>query len=89
MNNNADSREAIITRLKKIEGQVKGLQRMMENDKCCPDILIQVSAVKAAVNKVGIKIFEQHSRTCLKNALLENNEKSIDELIDVINKFVK
>lgn len=83
------SREDILIRLKRIEGQVKGLQRMLEGDKCCTDILIQVAAVRAAINKVGILIFEEHSRNCLEKAYKDENCDSLESLIDVLNKFVK
>jgi len=82
-------RTDIVKRLKRIEGQVKGLQRMLEGDKCCTDILIQVAAVRAAMNKVGILIFEEHSRTCLDKACKEDNNESLESLIEVLNRFVK
>ncbi|MCM1565706.1 MAG: metal-sensitive transcriptional regulator [Dehalobacter sp. 4CP] len=78
----------IMIRLKRIEGQVKGLQRMLDEEKCCSDILVQVAAVKAAINKVGIMIFEEHSRTCLKDALETENDKALDDLIVLLNRFV-
>lgn len=62
----SDAKEDLLRRLKKVEGQVKGIQRMVENDKYCVDVLVQVAAVRAAVNKVGTMIFEYHSRGCLK-----------------------
>ncbi|NLO96570.1 MAG: metal-sensitive transcriptional regulator [Peptococcaceae bacterium] len=79
----------ILVRLKRIEGQVKGLQRMINEGKCCDEILIQVAAVRAAINKVGILIFEEHSKTCLKDALKDDNEQALTNLIEVLNKFVK
>lgn len=86
----SEAKEDLIRRLKKVEGQVKGLQRMVENDKYCVDVMIQVSAVRAAVNKVGAMIFEYHSRGCLKKAIEEKDEDAaIDELIGVLTKFVK
>jgi len=78
----------IMIRLKRIEGQVKGLQRMLDEEKCCSDILVQVAAVKAAINKVGIMIFEEHSRTCLKDALETESDKALDDLIVLLNRFV-
>lgn len=84
------SKENIIQRLKKIEGQVKGIQRMLNDEKCCVDVLIQIAAIRAAINKVGILIFENHTRECLKQALHENQEeKMIEELISVMIKFTK
>jgi DNA-binding FrmR family transcriptional regulator len=88
-NSSNESKRDIQIRLKKIEGQVKGLQRMIEQDKSCSDILIQVAAVRAAMNKVGILIFEEHSRTCLKDALKAQNDEALDNLIYVLNRFIK
>jgi CsoR family transcriptional regulator, copper-sensing transcriptional repressor len=85
-----EAKEDLIRRLKKIEGQVKGLQRMVENDKQCVDVLIQVAAVRAAINKVGTMIFEHHSRGCLQKAVAENDkDTAIEDLINVLSKFVK
>jgi len=83
-----EPRNDIMIRLRRIEGQVKGLQRMFDEEKCCSDILVQVAAVKAAINKVGIMIFEEHSRTCLKDALETENDKALDDLIVLLNRFV-
>jgi CsoR family transcriptional regulator, copper-sensing transcriptional repressor len=83
-------KEDLIRRLKKIEGQVKGLQRMVENDKYCVDVLIQVAAVRAAINRVGTIIFENHSRGCLLKAVEERDkDEAIEELITVLTKFIK
>lgn len=85
-----DPKEDIMKRLKKIEGQVKGIQRMIEENKNCTDVLIQVAAVRAAINRVGTMVFENHTRGCLKTAI-ENGkgEEVINELIDVLVKFTK
>ncbi|WHH60729.1 metal-sensitive transcriptional regulator [Petroclostridium sp. X23] len=83
-------KEDILRRLKRIEGQVKGIHRMVDEDKYCADILIQVAAVRAAVNKVGGLILENHSRSCIKKALhTDGREEVLDELIDVVLKFMK
>ena len=86
----SESKEDLIRRLKKIEGQVKGIQRMVNEDKYCVDVLIQVAAVRAALNRVGTIVFENHSRRCVRNAV-ENidQEAAIEELIGVLNKFIK
>lgn len=60
-----NTKNDIIKRLKRIEGQVKGIQRMIEKDECCSDILIQVAAVRAAMNKVGGLILENYSKIVL------------------------
>jgi DNA-binding FrmR family transcriptional regulator len=84
-----ESKEDIIRRLKKIEGQVKGLQRMVENDKYCADVLVQVAAVRAAIHKVGTIVFENYSRVCLRNAVENSNDKAVAELIGILAKFIK
>lgn len=79
-------------RLRRIEGQVKGLQRMIDKDACCMDILIQVSAVRAATNKVGLMILENHMQCCLGHALKGKNndeQEKLQELIKVIDNFIK
>lgn len=86
----AESKDNILRRLKKIEGQVKGLQRMVESDQYCGDVLIQVAAARAALNRVGTMIIETHYRHCLTSALAnEGEDVSLDELIGVLTKFVK
>ncbi len=84
------SKEDIMKRLRRIEGQVKGIQRMVDEEKYCVDILVQITAVRSAINKVGGIILENHSRTCIKNALKkENGETEVDELINLVLKFMK
>lgn len=85
-----ESKEDLIRRLKKIEGQVKGIQRMVDSDKYCVDVLIQVAAVRAAINRVGTIVFEHHSRGCMRNAVENHDqEAAIEELIGVLTKFIK
>lgn len=80
----------LLTRLKKIEGQVQGIQKMLAEDKYCVDVLIQIAAVRAALDKVGIILFESHTRNCLVKALEEGRqEEMVDELIKVLQKFLK
>ncbi|MBC9785647.1 metal-sensing transcriptional repressor [Heliobacillus mobilis] len=84
------SKEALIRRLKKIEGQIKGIQKMIADDKACLDLLVQVAAAKAAINRVGTLIIMNHSRKCLQNVPLSSDqEKALEELVDVLAKFTK
>lgn len=83
-------KDNILRRLKKIEGQVKGLQKMVDDEKYCVDILVQIAAVRAALNKVGLIVFEDHIRGCVAQALdRENGDEKIEELVDIILKFIK
>ncbi len=79
-----------LERLKRIEGQVKGIIRMVEDDKYCIDIINQISAVKGALNKVALIILQNHVESCVTEAVKnEDSEEKIEELIETIQKFVK
>jgi CsoR family transcriptional regulator, copper-sensing transcriptional repressor len=80
----------IVKRLKRIEGQVRGVQKMVEDNRYCIDILIQTSAIQAALNKVGLQLLERHVRHCVAKAIHEGNgDESIQELMTVISQFSK
>jgi DNA-binding FrmR family transcriptional regulator len=82
--------ESIINRLKRIEGQVRGVQKMVEDNRYCIDILVQISAIQAALNKVGLNLLERHVTHCVSKAIREGSgEESIRELMDVIKQFSK
>jgi len=81
----------ILTRLRRIEGQLKGIQKMIDSDACCVDVLIQIAAVKAAINKAGTLIFENHAKECLTNSKDSNKsqEDVVKELMQVLTSFIK
>lgn len=76
-------------RLRRIEGQVQGIQRMLEKDKCSGDILVQVAAARAAMNKVGSLLLERHLRVCLSGGSTEGIPRDISDFMDVYHRFVK
>lgn len=84
-------RADVIRRLRKIEGQVKGIQRMIDEEKGCLDVLTQLTAVRSAVNAVGAIIVESHTKKCIVNALEqgEDKEKAVNDLILVLSRFTK
>ena len=85
-----ESKEDILKRLRRIEGQVKGIHKMIEEDKGCADILTQVAAVRAAINKAGSLILEQHSMTCIeKVASAEDKKQALSELARTMQSFMK
>jgi len=87
---NIEKKEDLLKRLRRIEGQVKGIQRMIEEEKYCGDILIQVSAVRAATNKVGSLILKNHSMTCIQNVVsAEDKEKAMSELAKTMQSFMR
>ncbi|HLR66742.1 metal-sensing transcriptional repressor [Virgibacillus alimentarius] len=85
-----DEKQKVINRLKRIEGQVRGIQKMVEEDRYCVDILVQISAINAALKKVGFSLMERHTKHCVSEAIKtgEGNE-AIEELIEVIKQFSK
>lgn len=77
-------------RLNRIEGQIKGIQKMIDSDQECSNILIQIAAVRAAINKVGGLILENYAQSCIKDVVKDDKETdTISELIDTIIKFTK
>lgn len=84
------SKEEVLKRLRRIEGQIKGIQKMIDEEKQCVDILTQVAAARAAINKVGSLILKRYSKTCIENILTEESkEVAVDELLDTIQKFLR
>lgn len=82
-------RKDISNRLKRIEGQVKGIQGMVEKDACCDDILIQISAVRSAINKVGSMMIEHYANNCMGFEKDSIEEARIKKLVKTINTFIK
>jgi DNA-binding FrmR family transcriptional regulator len=76
-------------RLARIEGQVRGLQRMIENDTYCDDVLNQIASVQSALNGVAKKLLTQHMHTCVKNRLQTGDESVLDELDTTIERLLK
>lgn len=79
----------IQNRLKRIEGQVKGIQGMVDKDVCCKDVLIQISAIRSAINKVGALMLENYACNCLSIDDKSEEEENIKELIKTMNTFIK
>jgi len=77
-------------RLRKTGGQINGIEKMVEEGRYCVDILQQISAARAALNKVALLILESHTKSCVVTAIQENRtESTVEELIEIIAKFTK
>lgn len=85
----ADERKKLINRLSRIEGQIRGIRAMVENDAYCNDILTQSAAVNAAVNAFNRELISRHLRTCVARDLREGHDEVIDELTSTIAKLMK
>lgn len=81
--------KALLNRLKRIEGQIKGLQGMIEKDAYCTDILTQVSAVNAALNAFSKNLLNNHIRTCVAEDIRKGNDDVIDDLLSTLQKMMK
>ena len=79
----------MLNRLNRIEGQVRGIKKMVENDVYCTDILIQVSAVNAALNSFNKVLLANHIRTCVAEDIREGKEETIDELVVTLQKLMR
>ena len=84
-----NEKKSMINRLNRIEGQERGIKKMVESDAYCPDILIQVSAVNAALNSFNKVLLAEHIRTCVTEDIREGKEETIDELVLVLQKLMK
>ena len=79
----------LINRLKRIEGQVRGIQGMLEKDAYCTDVLVQVAAVNAALNSFSKALLDSHIRTCVAENIRAGNDEVIDELVILLQKLMK
>lgn len=79
----------LINRLNRIEGQIRGIRGMVENDAYCPDILVQSAAVNAAVNAFNKELLASHIRTCVADDIRRGNDGVIDELVATLKKLMK
>lgn len=80
---------SLVHRLNRIEGQVRGVRKMVESDAYCTDILVQVSAVSAALNAFSRELLGQHIRTCVAEDIKNGRTEAIDELIVTLQKLMK
>lgn len=87
-----DHKATLLKNLRKIEGQIRGVQKMIEEDRYCVDILTQLAAIKAATNKVGLALLGHHTRGCVKKAIQnqeDGGERHIEELMEIIRIFTR
>ena len=85
----ADERRRLMNRLKRIEGQIRGLQRMLEQDAYCADIIIQSTAVGAALNAFNRELLNRHLHTCVLHDVLEGDAGAMDELAELVSRLMK
>jgi len=87
---NEEVKTDALLRLRKIEGQIKGITKMVDQEKYCVDIINQITAAQRALDQVALSIMKRHVESCVSEAVKEGKGSTkIDELMDTINKFVK
>ena len=84
-----EQKKKLVNRLKRLEGQIRGIQAMVEQDAYCNDILIQSAAVNAAINAFNKELLASHIRTCGARDIREGKDEVIDELVTTIQKLMR
>ena len=84
-----EEHKALLNRLSRIEGQIRGIRGMVEKDVYCVDILVQVAAANSALNSFTKELLSQHVRTCVADDLKAGSEEKLDELIKLLPKLMK
>jgi DNA-binding FrmR family transcriptional regulator len=85
-------KKQLLDRLRRIEGQVRGLQRMVEQEKYCIDILTQLNSINAALKGVGLGLLDDHVRTCVRDSLTEGSaegDRKVEELVAAVARFAR
>jgi CsoR family transcriptional regulator, copper-sensing transcriptional repressor len=88
----AQDRDQLLVRLRRVEGQVRGLQRMLEDDRYCIDVLTQISSVTRALQGVAIELLDDHVRHCVRDAIDQGGpagEERIEEALRVITRLIR
>lgn len=82
-------KKKLLNRLRRIEGQVRGIETMIESDAYCSDVLTQSAAVNAAINAFNKELLARHIRSCVRRDLLAGNDEVVDELVATMQKLMK
>ena len=83
------SKEQLLKRLRRVEGQVRGLERMVEDDRYCIDVLTQISAVQAALDKVALGLLDDHARHCVVGGETEGQDDRTEELMAAVGRLMR
>ena len=84
-----NTKKQLTNRLNRIEGQIRGIKKMIEEDRYCNDVLIQLAAVESSVKSLSNQVLETHLLTCISNDIEKENLEVIDELISLFKRFNK
>jgi|SRR5579884_2058163 len=83
------TKDQVLARLRRIEGQVRGIERMVEDDRYCIDILTQISAVRAALDKVALGLLDGHAHTCVIGARPDQQDQRTEEMMAAVGRLLR
>lgn len=83
------TKDQLLKRLRRVEGQVRGVERMVEGDRYCIDVLTQISAVQAALDKVALGLMDEHARHCVLGAAPEEQPEKTEELMSAVARLMR
>lgn len=84
-----EDKEKLLKRLARVEGQVRGVAKMVEEERYCIDVLTQIGAIQAALDKVALGLLDEHTRHCVVEAEGEERVEKVDELMAALGRFVR
>lgn len=84
-----EEHKALMNRLNRIEGQIRGIKGMVEKDAYCTDIITQVAAARAALNSFNKELLSAHIKTCVANDIKAGKEETVDDLLETLQKLMK
>ncbi|HEX3608858.1 MAG TPA: metal-sensitive transcriptional regulator [Solirubrobacterales bacterium] len=84
-----ENREAVLRRLRRIEGQVRGVERMVEGNRYCIDVVTQVTAIQAALDKVALELLSEHAAHCVAGAEGDEREERTEELMAAVRRLLR
>ena len=85
----ADEHKRLLNRLSRIEGQIRGIRGMVENDVYCTDIIVQIAAANAALNAFNRELLSTHIRTCVAEDIKAGNDETLDDLLNTLQRLMK
>jgi DNA-binding FrmR family transcriptional regulator len=84
-----ENREAVLKRLRRIEGQVRGVERMVEENRYCIDVVTQVTAIQAALDKVALELLSDHAAHCVVGAKGDEQQERTEELMNAVSRLLR
>ena len=84
-----ENKEAVLKRLRRLEGQVRGVEGMVEEDRYCIDVVTQITAIQAALDKVALELLDDHARHCMVGAGDQTQEERTEEMMGAVRRLLR